>query len=355
MVKRKKQKPVPLAPPPQMKSRKKARKVTSLFHKLTRDMDEAKAKNNLSQVESIQQQIHEMGGREEYQRASQLSTSFHSTSRWVLKVLIQKGWSCGIHMTKSMNIDEDKNDGTASDQDKVPVNILEVGAINTELLDAANKTRRVLAKKDKNNNSNEDDNDQKQKYKDIPLYNINCRAIDLRSSHERIEEQNFLSMPLPKRSPHLGAYHVIVCSMVLNCVTTAEDRGKMLCLLYHQLKPGGLCFFTIPKLCLQQSKYINRQMFEELLVDGIGFKIENKKETPKVAFWILKRPKDKLIEDNIDVKVVPHKYKRGREAIASHNKDRKWKETWETTRIINRGKKFRNEFAVIITKDMTSR
>ncbi len=75
----KKKRPRPIAPKPiQMKSRKRARQVTSLFHKLTRQIDDLKQNGDdnaetLNEIRLLEQQIDEMGGREEYQRASQLS------------------------------------------------------------------------------------------------------------------------------------------------------------------------------------------------------------------------------------------------------------------------------------------
>lgn len=292
----KKKRPVPLAPPPEMKSRKRARKVTSLFHKLTRELAEAELEDDQEKIQILQKQIEEMGGREEYQRASQLSTKFHSTSKWVLKVIREKGWLNGIGQDK-----------------KSPLQILEVGAINTELIDASKRTKRVLVKDDNN----------KDRYQHDLLYNICVRAIDLNSMHPDIEEQDFLKMPVLNE---MGTFDVIVCSMVLNCVPEARQRGTFLSLMYRQLKPGGLVFFTIPKLCLTQSKYMNEKLVDEILEDGVGFIIESKKDTPKVQFWVLKRGEE------------------GRKHL-------EWKERWETTKQINHGKKYRNEFSIVLMKN----
>ena len=351
MTKSSKKRPVPLAPPP-LKSRKKARKVTSLFHKLTQQMDRAKAKNDVEAIDRLEGEIDEMGGREEYQRASQLSTKFHSTSKWVLKVLGNKGWTNGIEIPIDIDQDDPNGNGNndveenAKETKKIcrTVQILEVGAINTELVDAAKRTKRVRKKKEKtsssttsstctsiiNSSSGSDEEDAMpsvlQQYQNVSLYNINIRAIDLRSTFADIEEKDFLQMPVENETH--GSYDVIVCSMVLNCVTTPGDRGLMLSLVYKQLRPGGLCFFTIPRLCINQSKFIDRKLFEEILTDALGFVIDSQKETPKVAFWILKRPtKD-------EAKTMM-----------------KWNKKWEATPIIHRAQKFRNLFGVSLSKD----
>ena len=185
------------------------------------------------------------------------------------------------------------------------------------------------------------------RYKNVPLYNLHVRAIDIRSSHELIEEADYLSLSPPLSSPsyknktkknshpnnnHKSYYDVIVCSMVLNCVTTAMDRGRMITKMYSELNHGGLCFLTIPKLCITQSKYINQKIFEELLVSGVGFEIVNKKETPKVAFWVLKK-KD---------------MKKSKKEVEKQRSD--WKKEWNDLCVIHRGKKYRNEFGVVLSK-----
>ena len=94
--KKNRKRPLPLAPKPTvMKSRKKARKVTTLFHKLQKERDAALEKKDQKEISKIDKLLEDMGGREEYQRASQLSTSFHSTSKWVLGSLARRGWLYG--------------------------------------------------------------------------------------------------------------------------------------------------------------------------------------------------------------------------------------------------------------------
>jgi len=328
MPKNNKKRPVPLAPPA-LKSRKKARKVTSLFHKLTQQMDRAKTKNDAEGIQRISEEIDDMGGREEYQRASQLSTKFHSTSRWVIKVMGSKGWTNGLPIDEDDCEDSQDSPEVRKEpevKERRAVQILEVGAINTELVDAARRTKRIRKKKEHTSKgSDEDGVPSSQQYQNIPMFNISVRAIDLRSTFADIEEKDFLQMPVQNEKK--GTYDVIVCSMVLNCVTTPEQRGEMLSLLYKQLRPGGLCFFTIPRLCINQSKFIDRKLFEELLTDALGFVIDSQKETPKVAFWILKRPKD------------------------AAKKMVKWNKKWESTPIIHRAQKFRNLFCVSLKKN----
>lgn len=274
-MKRKRSKPVPLAPPA-LKSRKRARKLTTDFHRLTRQIDHARGDND--KVAVLNHMIDEMGGRVEYQRASQVSTSFFSTSKWVLGVLHRNGWAYGIS----------PDQGT---RPRRSTRVLEIGAINTELLDAAKKTQ----------------------------YKLQVRSIDLHSLHEGIEEMDFLQMSVEKDVHR--RYDAVVCSMILNCVPCPKDRGEMLARLHHFLRPGGLVFLTIPKSCLTLSPYMDHAGFMKLL-KAVGLEMVESKETPRIAFFICRRG---LREAKVDSE--------------SHD-----------IQTIRRGKKFKNDFSIVLTR-----
>jgi 25S rRNA (adenine2142-N1)-methyltransferase len=266
-----------------MRSRKKARVITTLFHKYTRNRELALQQGDSLKAQEYEEKIAEIGGRQEYQRASQLSTSHHSTSKWVLGVLAKKGWLHGI--------------ATAENAPRRQTRLLEVGAINTELLSAASER-------------------------------LSVRAIDLHSLHEGIEEADFLTLTPCHQDPN-QRYDVVACSMVINCVPTAEQRGTVLTRLFHQLRPGGLCFLTLPKLCLMQSPYMSLERFQGLLLSGVGFELEETKESPKVAFFILRRPLKTLMKESLDPQ-------------------------WTTSHEIRKGKKYRNKFAVVLNQNDVS-
>jgi 25S rRNA (adenine2142-N1)-methyltransferase len=300
---RNKKRSIPLAPPPAIQSRKKARVVTTLFHRYTRQRQEALEQGDVQRVQEYDAKIEEMGGRQEYQRASQLSTSHHSTTKWVIGKLGANGWLYGIPLQT-----EYSNTKLSKKKNRRMTRILEVGAINKELLNAAKET--ISA----------DGNMSTKKYR------LHVRAIDLHSSHEGIEEADFLTFPLLHKDP-AKRYDVVVCSMVINCVPTPEQRGTMLALLFHQLRPGGLLFLTLPKLCLTQSPFTTSQHFMNMLTnDGVGFELQETKESPKVSFFILKRP------------------------LAS-SRETEFNPKWTTATRINKGKKYRNTFSVILNRD----
>lgn len=278
----KRRKAVPLIPPTNP-SRKQARRITTLFHRYTRQHDAALVAGDQGKVEDCERKIVDMGGRPAYQRASQVSTSYFSTSKkWVLGVLGRNGWLHGIKVDDDHTVVERK-------KHRRPTRLLEIGAINTDLVvDAMQKYPQLLV-----------------------------RAIDLNSMHPSIEEADFTKIPLDT------IYDVLVCSMVLNCVTTASERGKMVLRLSHFLEIDGILFLTIPKSCLTLSPFMNKERFQELLRE-CGLDVTDSNDTPKISFFQCRK-------------------------VGSVSNDVASK--WSAATRIYRGKKYRNDFAITIDEN----
>lgn len=87
----------------------------------------------------------------------------------------------------------------------------------------------------------------------------------------------------------------------------------------------GILFLTIPKFCLTKSAFLTPELFLELLGEkGVGFSIEETKESPRVSFFICRRPEEKRTAEL----------------------DKQW-----TKQIIRRkGKKFPNQFSVVLSE-----
>jgi 25S rRNA (adenine2142-N1)-methyltransferase len=129
-----------------MKSLKRARQVTSKFHRITHEIksieESTENRSKAQRLEALRSDLVKMGGREAYQQASMLTTARCSSSRWVSKCLRRRGLLGG----------------------KAPQPIprlLEVGAINTELLSTPG---------------------------------LSVRSIDLLSSHPKIEQRDFFEL-----------------------------------------------------------------------------------------------------------------------------------------------------------------
>ena len=101
----------------------------------------------------------------------------------------------------------------------------------------------------------------------------NVTRIDLNSQDsDTILQQDFMQRPLPKSEKE--KYHLISCSLVLNFVSSAQERGEMLKRIGKFFKPSkdiqdhGIfpCFFfVLPLPCVTNSKYINKENILPLL------------------------------------------------------------------------------------------
>lgn len=204
----------PLVAPP-ITSRRKARQVTTSFHRLTAALAAAEASSQQCRALKLRQLVH--AERHKYQEASALNTSIYSTSNWVLKRV--KGLGAGRRL-------------------------LEIGAINTQLLDS----RRVDA-----------------------------RCVDLRSTSPRIDECDFFDVH--------DSFDIIVCSLVLNCVDTPERRSAMLERM-RDMAAYGLVFLVLPRSCLERSRATTPAAFDGAL-RALGFEEVERRLTPKLLHLIL--------------------------------------------------------------------
>ena len=235
---------------PLLQSRKVARKVTTAFHALQRDVDALEKKGSAIGSEADSELSAALAGKKgqladlyaAYQRSSKISTEHFSTSRWVVRQLIK----LGVKSSKSPYFHPSVED------DQRP-RLLEVGAINRQLLT-------------------------------VPW--LNTRAIDIRSSDEGIEKRDFLDLCL--QSEEADRYHITVCSMVLNCVPSAKDRGRMLKGLSRVTRASGLVFIMIPRRCIYQSHNMCLCRWQKCL-EAASLRTLHMEETPKIAFFVCQR------------------------------------------------------------------
>jgi 25S rRNA (adenine2142-N1)-methyltransferase len=221
--------PRPLFAPP-VKSLAAARAVTSEFHRLTRVL--ARARDAGEATEQIEAALAAAGGRAAYQEASQLTTCRHRTAAFVFSVLTRLG--------------------LRPSRGEPPLALLEVGAVNLQL-------------------------------SSVPWLTV--RAIDIRSTHPRIEQRDFFTLR-PR-----GSFAVVVLAMVLNCVPDAFSRGRMLLGCRAHLRPGGLLLVTIPLRCLTRSAHTTWRSFSAAL-SVAGFEVAETRESPKVAHLVARAVPD---------------------------------------------------------------
>ncbi|GAB5030627.1 Hypothetical protein NocV09_00302930 [Nannochloropsis oceanica] len=243
-----------------VKSRKRARKIVTQFHKvndaiavLEKNASLAPAEKEATRKE-LEGNLEALGGRAAYQSASQLSVSFHNTSKWVLARL----QAMGVLAPKPSSTSSSSSSSSVPPVRQRKLRLLEVGAITTTLLDC-------------------------------PA--LETTAIDLLSRHARIRQQDFFTLPLP---PSL-TFHVIVSSMVINSLPTPVSRGLFLRRCHSYLQPHtGHLFLMLPSSCLTHSKNITTAKFRLMLTENIGFRIMEERWTPKVAYFVLRAEDGKV-------------------------------------------------------------
>lgn len=275
--KKKKKKPKTHSKPlvaQKLRSRKKARKLTTQFHRITKQLEQLDkqqegkgavhehvnvAKPNVNaqsspinaakaaqRREELEQQLKEMGGRRAYQDASILSTAMNrSTSKYVFSMLTKYG----MRPRKGQD----------------PLRVFEVGAINLQI-------------------------------SSCPWLSV--RAIDINSRSHLIEQADFFDIE-PAQD-----FQVTVCSMVINCVPSPEARGDMLVRMWHHLKHLGIFFLMLPLQCLTRSAFLTEEMFSQALKLS-GFEILQTKNSPRVAFFCLRKA-DKISSKKERMEAFPH-------------------------------------------------
>uniref|UniRef100_A0A7S1BJ86 Uncharacterized protein n=1 Tax=Corethron hystrix TaxID=216773 RepID=A0A7S1BJ86_9STRA len=251
--------------------------------------------------------IRSIGGRRAYQEASAFNTASHasgrySTSRkWVLARLssppLMRAWTASPSGPWWL--------GRGIGPSRRPVRLLEIGAVNVDLLSAARN----------------------------PSRRLEVRAVDLRAHAAGIERGDFLTMELEE-------WDCAVCSMVVNCVPNAADRGRMLYRVYGALVQGGLAFLALPSACLDRSSGMDRGIWKEMLTGGgrygLDFEILEERNSPKVAFFVLRRPRAKPSSE---------------EKTGKKTKQEKGVPFWTREVRTLKKKKCRSDFAVILNKE----
>ncbi|GMM31281.1 25S rRNA (adenine2142-N1)-methyltransferase [Martiniozyma asiatica (nom. inval.)] len=108
--------------------------------------------------------------------------------------------------------------------------------------------------------------------------------IDLHSQEPSILEEDFLKRPLPKSKDE--KFDCISCSLVLNFVPNATDRGDMIDKFGKFLKgKGGLVFLVLPAPCITNSRYMTKEVLLEIFTK-FGYTAQKEKITEKLVYWL---------------------------------------------------------------------
>ncbi|TFK42781.1 putative methyltransferase-domain-containing protein [Crucibulum laeve] len=112
-------------------------------------------------------------------------------------------------------------------------------------------------------------------------------AIDLRSRHPSIKEQDFLLMD---EAGNREKWDLISLSLVLNFVPDPKDRGRMLNVAHSMLVSGGYLFLVLPLPCVANSRYLSFPVMKSLM-EAIGFiQLQEKwRQGGKIVYWLYQK------------------------------------------------------------------
>jgi len=222
------------------------------FHTKLKHKEQIKDNANLTEeqkhitLKKIDEELEEIGGMETYQQASLFGEQRKkfSSFKWVLKVLKQRNVRPIAEYRK--------------------LRLLDVGAITLH-------------------------------YKGISWLDV--MAIDINPLDQYVLKQDFFELEEPQ-----GSFDVIILSLVLNFVGDIRKRGLMLkkCQILLREKDhsnpqdlGGLLFLVLPLACTANSRYLTQELLLEIL-EALGFKLLEHKDSPKLTFFVLQLVKKKV-------------------------------------------------------------
>ena len=205
-------------------------KLISKYHSLLKDLEKAKKWNQMELIHKLQTELNEIG-LPTYQKPSMKGAQHgKANTKWIYTII-----QSVFH-------------------DLPSISLLDVGALDGEAF--------------KKHASR-----------------IQTTRIDLNPQSLHVQKQDFFERPLPESDQ--DKFHVLSLSLVLNFVPLPEKRLEMLkrCKLF--LFDGGILYITLPLPCISNSRYLNHELFTELL-NGIGFELIQHHTSLKLAYYSLK-------------------------------------------------------------------
>ncbi|KAK2467071.1 hypothetical protein APHAL10511_001329 [Amanita phalloides] len=126
---------------------------------------------------------------------------------------------------------------------------------------------------------------------------LDCTPIDLRSQHPSIREQDFLLLDENENHEY---WDLISLSLVLNFVPKPNDRGRMLRLAHHVLKPGGYLFLVLPLPCVLNSRYLDLEHMKRIM-RAVGFALQKERwrKEGKMGYWLFQKDPAPRMSDEV--------------------------------------------------------
>lgn len=122
--------------------------------------------------------------------------------------------------------------------------------------------------------------------------------IDLHSQHPDIETQDFMERPIPTAEElNDSGFDIVSLSLVVNYVGDATRRGEMLRRVSSFLRtsPGESesgeqrsmpsLFLVLPAPCVENSRYLNEQRLEAIML-SLGYQKVKRKTSAKLVYYL---------------------------------------------------------------------
>ncbi|KAI9884750.1 MAG: hypothetical protein M1823_003460 [Watsoniomyces obsoletus] len=253
-----------------------SRKVIRRHHNLQKERSKAVAENDLARVQTLEAEIDKNGGLETYQRAS-ISGQLKDRGGDSSKILLD--W-----LESSRDLAATEAPGTNTNNARPKRRMLEIGALS-----AHNACSRSGF--------------------------FDVTRIDLHSQDPRIERQDFMDRPLPKRSSvgdddEKEKFDIISLSLVLNYVAEPLARGEMLLRTTRFLRTSSSeevrrsvgkegaaemgkesyfpsLFLVLPAPCITNSRYLNEEKLQEIM-GSMGYTMIKRKQSAKLMYYLWK-------------------------------------------------------------------
>lgn len=142
--------------------------------------------------------------------------------------------------------------------------------------------------------------------------------IDLNNSNddEGIIRQDFMKRPIPKTDK--DRFDLISCSLVLNFVPTALERGDLCQRFKFFLKQDtkeAYIFIVLPLPCLSNSRYMSTDRFHKLM-QSLGYTNIRYHEAKKVCYMLYKRHD---LNENLSLTKLFYKKQQSRDGHKMNN------------------------------------
>ena len=137
------------------------------------------------------------------------------------------------------------------------------------------------------------------------IFPLETTSIDLNPQDKMVIKANFLDFA-QRHSP--GSFSVVVLSLCINFEGNPAKRGEMLRQAAHLLPEGGLCFVLLPAPCINNSRYMNLDLFLKTMgVVGLELADDpaNKQPSHKTAgklFFAVARKRAAIMQPHTAIK-----------------------------------------------------